>query len=103
MKVGPFTTDEMLRAYEEQAREEFGDRHIPQFMSDLANCGSNPATWLCANNISGAWEDFPVDVPEMIQAQCLTWISGIEHPGGAKFWQVVKRMAVERFEFERSN
>lgn len=100
--TAPFTTPEMIRAYEEQAREEFGDRHILQFMSDLANCGSNPATWLCANGISGAWEDFPVDVPEMIQSQCLTWIAGIEHPGGAKFWQVVKRMAVERFEFERS-
>lgn len=79
---------------------EFTESHITQFIEDFANCGDNPAKWLAENGVSGAWEDFPRDVPESLQLLANQWKLGLF--GTAQHWRMFKRFAIEKFDLDNS-
>lgn len=85
---------------DDMPKPEFTESHITQFIEDFANCGDNPAKWLIENGVSGAWEDFPSDVPESLQslAQQYHW----DVLGCGKHWRMFKRFAIEKFDSDNS-
>jgi len=86
---------------QEPIKPEFSESHIGQFIEDFAACGTQPAKWLAANGVQGAWEDFPVDVPEYLQFIASLWhTTGYSPAGPVMFWKMMHRMAIEKFDFE---
>lgn len=89
----------------EVIREEFRESHINAFIRDFASCGPNPADWLFNEGVHGEWDaSGQSDVAEFLQSVCIASVAGYEHSSyGAPFYQLMKRMALDRFEFEQEN
>ena len=88
----------------EDNREEFTERHITDFIRDLATC-NDPRDWLFCEGVNGEW-DLPYndDVAELLKSLALSSVAGHHlQQGSDKFWQVMKRMAIDRFEDQQAN
>lgn len=84
---------------------EFTESTINAFIRDFAKCGPNPAEWLYSEGVHGEWDaSGQSDVAEFLQSVCIASVAGYEHSSyGAPFYQLMKRMALDRFEFEQEN
>lgn len=71
---------------------------IPNFVKAFAAAGTEPALWLADNGVSGEISD---DVAELLQSMALTCATGhdLNMPGSDRFWRVMKRMALDRFDY----
>jgi hypothetical protein len=80
-------------------RPEFTECDIVHFVRDLATC-EDPRRWLFDQGVKGHW-DLPYndDVAEMLQAMAISSVAGHHlERGEDKFWKVMKRMAIDRFD-----
>jgi len=84
---------------------DFTERDIEHFIRDLATCGAEPNQWLADNGISGEWHlQKYEDVAELLQSIAASSVAGHHlQRGEDKFWRVMKRMAIDRFDFEQAN
>lgn len=93
------------RLPEEDIVPEFTDLHITDFIRDLASCGPEPRMWLFEEGVKGEW-DLPYndDVAELLQSLAIASVAGHHLAKGEdKFWKVMKRMAIDRFDYEQEN
>ena len=88
----------------EDMREEFSDRHIVEFIRDLAQ-SNDPRQWLFDEGVNGEWDlPFNDDVAQLLKSLALSSVAGHHlQQGEDKFWQVMKRMAIDRFEDVQNN
>jgi hypothetical protein len=89
----------------DEVKPEFTERDILEFIRDLATCGTNPRQWLFDEGVKGEW-DLPYndDVAEMLQSIAISCVAGHHlERGEDKFWQVMKRMASDRFDYQQEN
>ena len=87
------------------ASRDFTERDIREFIRDLATCGANPRQWLFDEGVKGEW-DLPYndDVAEMLQSIAIASVAGHHlQRGEDKFWKVMKRMAIDRFDYQQEN
>ncbi len=84
---------------------EFTESTINAFIRDFASCGNDPADWLYGEGVKGEWDGSGQDdVARFLQSVCTASVAGFEHPAyGAPFYQLMKRMALDRFESEQEN
>lgn len=89
---------------DEQARiamnREFSNSDVTQFMQDLASESELSAKEWMESNGCDSMPDYAAD---LLQSMAVTSIAGhLTIPGSDRFWQAMKQLAMQKFDFDRS-
>lgn len=80
-------------------KPEFSNQDVVQFMQDLA-VSESPREWLKSNGC----DELNDDIADLLKSMAVTCIAGhgdLQMPGSDRFWQVMKRFALDRIDFEK--
>lgn len=89
--------DEQSRA---SANRSFEEWDVTNFMNDLATCTNRPSEFMKDHGC----DELPDYVADLLQSMALTCVAGhgLNMPGSDRFWQAMKQLAMQKFDFDRS-